>query len=66
MTELLWLTSLPEEVVNKIKRGDSEVAEWSINQAITEARRAHKRRAVRETLEQVDAWQRQISQGLKK
>ena len=66
VTELLWLTSLPEEVVNKIKRGDSEVAEWSINQAITEARRAHKRSAVREVLEQVDAWQRQINQGVKR
>ena len=51
------MTSLPEEVVNKIKLGDSEVAEWSINQAIC---RAHKCRAVRETLEQVNAWRRQI------
>ena len=66
VTELLWLTSLPEEVVNKIKRGDEEVADWSINQAISKARKIHKRRAVTKILDQVDIWQCQINQGVKK
>ena len=64
MQELLWLAELSPQLVNQIKRGDAGCGEWSTNQAITEARRAHKRQAVRDTIARVDEWQRQIDLGM--
>ena len=62
--ELLWLALLPRVVVKRIEKGRGDEAEWSINQAIREARRFVKLTELREVLSKVDRWQEEIESGV--
>lgn len=66
VSELMWLAKLPSNIIQKIKTGHQDYKEWSISQAIKEARRLHKRNEVHKTLKLVSRWRKLLENGMKK
>ena len=66
ITELLWLAKLPKSIIEKIRSGHHDYAEWSTNQAIKESCRLYKINEVQETIKKVQKWKKLIAQGVHK